>query len=159
VWDTVKATDDADYHDSKLASNVVAGYHAMAIDERRKFFPVLRWNRDRRVLQVWFAGVHCDVGGGYNETGLSDIALLWMFHHAHSHGLEFRRDRVEQVKPRATGKIHDSLTGIWKTFGARTRSIPRTAWIHESVRARMESRAGYRPANLPDAPRYWEQGS
>ena len=54
VWDTVKATVDADFDDHELAGNVTAGYHAMAIDEQRKPFPVLRWNREeKRVLEVW----------------------------------------------------------------------------------------------------------
>lgn len=156
VWDTVKSTNDPDYHDSKLASNVVAGYHAMAIDERRRFFPVLKWDRDQRALQVWFAGVHSDVGGGYKETGLSDIALRWMILHAHRHGLRFRKDKVESVNPRPTGMLHDSMTGIWKPLGEKARSIPKTAWIHPSVRTRINNRETYRPANLPDEPQYWD---
>ena len=78
VWDTVKATNDEDYDDNRLAPNVLHGYHAMAIDERRKPFPVLKWRKERRVLEVWFAGVHSDVGGGYEAAGLADVALRWM---------------------------------------------------------------------------------
>jgi len=59
----------------KLPRAVIAGYHAMAIDEKRAFFPVLKWNANKKARQVWFAGVHSDVGGGYDKTGLSDTAL------------------------------------------------------------------------------------
>ena len=68
VWDTVKTTTDADFDDHKLPICVAAGYHAMAIDERRKFFPALPWHPDPRVTQRWFAGVHSDVGAGYPES-------------------------------------------------------------------------------------------
>lgn len=155
VWDTVKSTNDADYHDAKLAPNVVAGYHAMAIDERRRFFPVLKWNSDPRVLQVWFAGVHSDVGGGYRESRLSDIPLRWMIDRGIQQGLEFLKSKVQALDPSATGKIHESLEGKWKLLGERKRSIPRSAWIHPAVGKRMEQREGYRPSNLPEDPRYW----
>lgn len=42
VWDTVKATNDPNYDDKLISPNVNAGYHAMAVDEVRKFFPILR---------------------------------------------------------------------------------------------------------------------
>lgn len=155
VWDTVKATDDPDYHDSQLPANVVAGYHAMAIDERRKFFPVLEWDPDPRATQVWFAGMHSDVGGGYKERGLSDGALRWMILRAYEHGLEFRQDKVDAVKPLATDKIHDSMSTMWKPFGSHVRTITNTAWIHSSVHKRIEDAASnYTPANLPARPQY-----
>ena len=157
VWDTVKATNDADYHDKKLSSNVVAGYHAMAIDERRKFFPVLRWNRDPRALQLWFAGVHSDVGGGYSNAGLADVSLRWMIEQAFKHGLQFKAESIrENVKPRPTAAMHESLEGHWALLGEKLRSIPKTSLVHDSVRKRMESQASYRPANLPVEPVYWQ---
>ena len=159
VWDTVKATNDADYHDMNLAENVIAGYHAIAINERRRFFPALKWRRDKRALQVWFAGVHSDVGGGYAKTGLSDIALRWMIDRALSHGLKFKRKSVEQgIAPNARGKIHDSCEGIWVALGKKQRSIPRTDFVHNSVETRLNAVAAYKPANLPASPRYWPEG-
>lgn len=155
VWDTVKATNDADYHDNELATNVVAGYHAMAIDERRKFFPVLKWKKDPRIVQVWFAGVHSDVGGGYKETGLSDIALRWMMYRAMDQGLDFREDLFDAVKPRSLGKIHESLTGFWHALGERRRSIGKTELVHPWVGKRLKKRPKYHPENLPATPRYW----
>ena len=67
--------------------------HAMALDERRAYFPQNEWTAtppaDQDVQQVWFAGVHGDVGGGYAEaeSGLSKLALRWMVDHARQAGL------------------------------------------------------------------------
>lgn len=156
VWDTVKATNDADYHDSKLSANVVAGYHAMAIDEGRRMFPILKWRRDARAEQVWFSGVHSDVGGGYASTGLADIALRWMIDRALGHGLQFKAKTVKDtVKPSPRGKLHDSLQGVWVALGTKQRSIPKTDLVHPFVKTRLDKVASYRPANLPAQPKYW----
>jgi len=150
VWDTVKTTNDPDFNDYKLPNGVVAGYHAMAIDEQRKFFPVLKWNADSRARQVWFAGVHSDVGGGYKETGLSDIAMQWMVDSAYAHGLKLKGSAIAKLKKDPNGVAHDSLQGIWVPFGKKTRSIARSALVHRSVKKRMAS--GYAPRNLPGEP-------
>lgn len=157
VWDTVKTTTDEDFDDHKLPACVEHGYHAMAIDERRRFFRVLRWNKDDRVRQVWFAGVHSDVGGGYEETELSDIALQWMIDRAYGHGLKFKASAVRQLDPDPCGPLHESYTGIWKPFGARRRSIAKSALVHASVGDRCERMPDYRPANLPAEPDYVDE--
>jgi uncharacterized protein (DUF2235 family) len=154
VWDTVKTTSDEDFNDHNLPGCVVAGYHAMAIDEKRKFFPVLKWNNEARVKQTWFVGVHSDVGGGYNECGLSDIALQWMIDHAFRHGLRCKASVVNNLKKDPCGKLHDSYDGIWKAFGARQRLIAKSAIVHSSTKERMQTMAGYKPANLPAEPNY-----
>jgi uncharacterized protein (DUF2235 family) len=77
-----------------LNGKVNAAYHALSIDEnRRSFLPTL-WNEatllpHQRVKQVWFTGIHSNVGGGYADTGLSDNALLWMVEQGKEHGLKF----------------------------------------------------------------------
>ncbi|MDJ0621782.1 MAG: DUF2235 domain-containing protein [Desulfocapsaceae bacterium] len=154
VWDTVKTTTDEDYDDNKLPDCVVAGYHAMAIDEKRKFFQVLRWNKNDRVNQTWFAGVHSDVGGGYSECGLSDIALQWMIDKAYEHGLKFKASSVNNLQKNVSGILHDSYQGIWKAFGKRSRYIADSAKIHASVQKRMAAVDDYRPNNLPAEPDY-----
>jgi uncharacterized protein (DUF2235 family) len=155
VWDTVKATNDADCLDSILRANVAAGYHAMAIDERRKFFPVLRWNKNARVREVWFAGVHSDVGGGYEATGLSDIAFRWMLKCSLRHGLQFKAKYVkENVKPNPAGKIHESFRDIWVPLGSKSRPIRPNDLVHPAVARRMKAREKYRPENLPSDPNY-----
>jgi hypothetical protein len=61
----------------------------MALDERRRDFPVTRWDPRDGVEQVWFAGCHSDVGGGYSPTecGLSDLTLNWMMGNLSSVGV------------------------------------------------------------------------
>lgn len=153
VWDTVKTTTDRDFNDHKLPGCVVAGYHAMAIDERRKLFNILKWDQDPRVRQIWFAGVHADVGGGYAERGLSDITLKWMVDSAYRHGMRFKVSEMKKVKPKPKGAIHDSFKGIWKPLGKKIRSIGKTALVHTSVKTRL-TMANYSPGNLPPKPNY-----
>ncbi|HEX5356182.1 MAG TPA: DUF2235 domain-containing protein [Aquabacterium sp.] len=91
VWDTVGALGipeifgDGDKHDAfqfcdlKLNPKIQKGFHAVSLDERRAPFIPTLWTEDTpRVEQVLFPGAHADVGGGYPESGLSDIALGWM---------------------------------------------------------------------------------
>src|SRR6185295_346112 len=68
------------FTDTALSTRVELGFHAMAIDELRRDFPVTRWDARDGIEQVWFAGAHADVGGGYLpvESRLSDIGLSWM---------------------------------------------------------------------------------
>ena len=155
VWDTVKSTTDPDYGDLSLPRGVVAGYHAMAIDEKRAFFPVLRWNTDPRARQVWFSGVHSDVGGGYPETGLSDIALKWMIDSVCDHDLPFKASVLNSLNDNPNGELHESYTGIWIPFGSQVRNISAQELVHVSVQERMNS--GYAPPNLPNAPTFVER--
>lgn len=156
VWDTVKSTLDSNREDTKLYPNVRAAYHAMAIDEKRRNFPVLRFDEDARVSQVWFAGVHSDVGGGYPgaEAQLSDIALAWMVDAARSRGMEFLADAADYLDPVPTGMIHNSCECAWKALGENLRRIGERDPVHASVRARLAGGVGYHPANLPVDPHF-----
>lgn len=155
VWDTVKATNDSDYNDNLLSSNVVAGYHAMAVDERRRFFPILRWHKDKRVNETWFSGSHSDVGGGCTEADLSDVALAWMIHCAAKRGLRFKKSYMERhVNPKIPGHVHDLFTGMWKPYGKSDRPITTECAVHESVEEQVRAGIGYAPDNLPDKPNY-----
>ncbi len=95
-----------EFHDVNLSATVLRARQALAVDERRMTFEPCLWEapdtvrrqdeRSGRVQQVWFAGVHSDVGGGYPESGLSDTALLWMVTEAKACGLVFD-DRLLEV--------------------------------------------------------------
>lgn len=156
VWDTVKSTLDPDRKDTTLYPNVKAAYHAMAIDEKRRNFPILRFAEDQRITQIWFAGVHSDIGGGYsgNESQLSDIALNWMVDAARQHGLEFIPNVMDYMEPKATKKMHNSYEGFWKPLGKSLRHIEEHDSIHSSVKTRIEAKVGYHPTNLPANPNY-----
>jgi uncharacterized protein (DUF2235 family) len=99
--------------------------HALAIDERRAFFRqnMAQDRSARDIKQVWFAGVHSDVGGSYPEaeSGLSKISLSWMFREAQQAGLLFDASTVARTlggdlahaKPLPNAVMHNSLTPLW----------------------------------------------
>jgi len=70
--------------------------HAVSIDERRSCFrPIQCGLVDTQDLkEVWFAGVHSNVGGGYPRQGMSLVALDWMMARAEPHGLRFVEDAI-----------------------------------------------------------------
>ena len=130
VWDTVSSVGwfENPLHLPDTADNpdIAIGRHAIAIDERRAFFRSNLWRlKDQPPKsgpvdpkQVWFAGVHCDVGGGYPEveSGLSKIALKWMLDEAIAKGLMVDDDKMALVlgnaggghsKPDATARMHE----------------------------------------------------
>jgi hypothetical protein len=102
---------------------------------------------------VWFPGVHSDVGGGYPETGLSDIALQWMFEKALSCNLSF--DNIT-TKPDPTAKLHETYTGFYKLQSKLYRPIGKSEpkdgntneSLHPSVMERYKKDSTYRPKNL-----------
>ncbi len=147
VWDTVGSLgipddlallnlfDDPDqwrFYDTTLGLHVKTARHAVAIDEMRASFTPTLWTdadgvpivEDSRIKQVWFPGVHCDVGGGYSVPGLSDIALEWMIHEAKGAGLAFEPRMLAQLRPDHRGPLHDSVKGVFKALRSRPRSIP-----------------------------------
>ena len=164
VWDTVESLGwfyGKRFFDANLNSSVSFAYHAMAIDERRKKFPVLPWNEapearhaNQTVEQVWFAGVHSDVGGYYREHGLSDIALEWLLGKAEAQGLLLKEGWRKLISPcmecRADDTMHESYAGLWKLWRPVRRSIPEGAKVHRSVKQRKEAGIGYDPPNLPE---------
>jgi uncharacterized protein (DUF2235 family) len=125
------------FHDVTLSSWVQNAFHALAIDERRKPFAPTLWEvrdedvrdgtRKQRVEQAWFAGVHSNVGGGYTDTRLSDIALDWMLRRAGSCGLELDPWNEELD---CCGTLYDSMSWYYKALGVFPRPIG-AAHLHE----------------------------
>jgi uncharacterized protein (DUF2235 family) len=78
-------------HDLGLPPSAAHCYHAMALDESRALFPLTRLGRGyveaSPLREVWFRGVHSDVGGGNGNRGMNWIALNWMYENAKRHGL------------------------------------------------------------------------
>ena len=132
VWDTVSSYGWI-YNQVRLpytAQNpdMRNGRHAISIDERRCFFQKNVWGPaldGQSIKQVWFAGVHSDVGGSYSEgeSGLSKIALEWMMSEAMSCGLKFDPHKAQAMlgnpsslgmtAPDLGGLLHNSLTKAW----------------------------------------------
>ena len=153
VWDTVGSLGwfyGKKFFNTRLNKDVAHGYQAISIDEKRKKFPISIWDEDnlapgQDVVQVWFAGVHSDVGGWYEQRGLSDITLIWMLENAQKQGLRLRDDWQEKLNPNPLGDIHESRTGFWRLWPPAIRQIPEDAKIHSSVLARIEAKNGYNP--------------
>jgi uncharacterized protein (DUF2235 family) len=117
------------FHDTSLGPHVRFAYHALSIDEKRPPFKPTLWSavnpeaKEQTLLQTWFAGVHSEVGGGAQDSSLSDIALLWMVGHAKAAGLLVTDNRLrigddngagEKIAPNYAAPIADSLKGFWK---------------------------------------------
>ncbi len=107
------------FYNYRLNENVENVYHALAIDDERKTFHPKVWNevrsdRPKNIEQVWFAGVHSNVGGGYPRAGLSNVALHWMMTNAASHGLVFKERVQNEVRSDANvyGKLQNSRDGF-----------------------------------------------
>ncbi|MEK6284406.1 MAG: DUF2235 domain-containing protein [Acidobacteriota bacterium] len=154
VWDTVGSLgwvySKRKFFNTRLNKDVAHGYQAISIDEKRKKFPITLWEEEdlqpgQNVAQVWFAGVHSDVGGWYEQRGLSDIALIWMLENAQREGLRLKDGWKEKLKPDPLSEIHESRTGFWRAWRPAMRKIPEGAKIHTSVLKRIEADKGYKP--------------
>lgn len=113
------------FHDTGLGHNVQTACQALAIHERRGTFKPVVWSRApgrvrgpngsdvvQQVLQVWFAGAHANVGGGYPRADLSDIPFEWMMRRAVECGLPLREaDLVAAVTGNCYGARYDSDRG------------------------------------------------
>lgn len=173
VWDTVGAlglpvggllqfiNKRWSFHDMTLSSWVENAFQALAIDEHRKPFRPSVWqkspNADGQVLeQVWFSGVHSNVGGSYPNTGLSDISLLWMLAKAEACGLVIDRSRVTAInnpQPNPFGTLYNSQTIWYKLTGLGDYVRPIGQGANESVASTAIARlknpeSKYQPENL-----------
>lgn len=120
------------FHDLALSSWVQNAFHALAVDERRKPFGPTLWEvadadaanptRTQRVEQLWFCGVHSNVGGGYADARLSDLALRWMLDRAMECGLAFLA-QADDYRGDCLGTLHDSMTIFYRAFGPSPRAV------------------------------------
>ena len=107
------------FHDTSFGDHVEVGLHAVAVDEHRRSFVPTFWTIAKgqkpkgHVEQTWFAGAHCNVGGGYPDAGLSDQALVWMIARLQAlTGLEFDLSAVKAgTHPNIGGAVVDSTKG------------------------------------------------
>ena len=170
------------FHDTDLSSTVDAAFQALAIDEQRRPFEPAIWKQSANVdgqqvkqqlEQVWFAGVHSDVGGGYPDSALAEIALLWMVNRAHTCGLAFdtdafapfppvgaetqRHDAETQrhtgryVDPNALGQLHESRKGFYRLlprFVRRTGVTDHYEYVASSAVERHQRLTTYAPPSL-----------
>lgn len=162
------------FHKVTLGSHVEIAVQALAIDELRGPFTPSLWSpakeppAEQILEQVWFAGSHSNIGGGYAECELSDLTLKWMMDRAararfHGRpGLAFRTG--SRPEHDLDGNLTDSRRGVWRALPAAVRTIgmmpnPSGAGftdqpdpsqsIDHTVWERLARDGGYRPVNLP----------
>ena len=185
VWDTVNATGVPinevrilllrwwpyvqDKSIKHLPLCVKTGFHALAIDEARKTFSPTLWDEatlaaDQYVEQVWFAGVHSNVGGGYPKDSLAQVSLEWMIGRlemlqslekskSDNHGLLFNAKRKNlREDADVHGKLYDSRAGLSAFHRYQPRDLSslykgktgnEASLIHESVLQRIDNATNF----------------
>lgn len=148
------------FHNFTLSPSVENAYHALSIDDERLTFHPVLWSgksaTGQTMKQVWFCGVHTDVGGGYQKHGLSDITLLWMTEKAKDKGLIIDDDHKVPIEQNIKDKMHDSCEGIGRVYRKKDRFWDSDKYgepdivIHESVLERKLNKNG--KENPPYAP-------
>ncbi|MDT4921088.1 MAG: hypothetical protein QOI15_1990 [Pseudonocardiales bacterium] len=154
VWDTVKAAGILRFGDlhwpfTHQLFNAAQVRHAVSIDEYRR--PYREYPVDHRhygLDEAWFAGVHSDVGGTFeDDPRLAKIALKWIVDGTFT-GPLWRAGAYARECPVdesfAEGTKH-KMGWIWFLVGTRRRTMPDTAKLHASVRARRTADPGYLP--------------
>ena len=168
VWDTVGALGiplaglrslsrrDYTFHDTALSGTVELAYHALALDEHRESFTPALWMEKKKpsqtIEQVWFPGVHSDIGGGYPQSALSDVTLDWMIGKARDAGLAMDKQVIAALplSPDPAGPLHESETGLYRLMQGIDRPIDTrgTQFVHPSAIARWDADPDYCPRNL-----------
>ena len=137
MWDTVSSvgwiTEPLRLPFSARNPSMGIGRHAVSVHERRCYFRQNLWGAPfpgQDIKQVWFTGVHSDIGGGYPEaqSGLSKVTLEWMLYEGASAGLMINEKKAEivlgkepateswmpkYVPPDPAAPMHNSLTALW----------------------------------------------
>lgn len=194
VWDTVAAyglpIDELsiavdrwvwpmNFQDTSLLDRVKHARQALALDDERRTFHPIPWDEHEekrkkgkvdpdRLTQVWFPGMHADVGGGYPDDGLSLVPLCWMIDEAKKKGLVFENVIVDEYRALAspTGRMYDSrggiVGGLWRyqprnvqfLMDNKDDTVPKdkriTPLVHHCVVTRMTyGNDGYAPKSLP----------
>jgi len=169
IWDTVGALGVPlesfdwfnksyyEFHDTELSSIVHNAFHALAIDEWRKNYQCTLWDPkskpNQRMEQVWFSGAHANIGGGYPDSSLSDIALTWMINKAMECGLAFDTSKIPSL-PTTTLPITNSykqfLGGAYSQFNPpHYRVIGQTLFGQEAIDPSVEDRIKHEPNYKP----------
>lgn len=174
-------TDVVFEHGNTLPEGVHRALHFVALDEQRLAFRPTLINHDGRALEIWLAGVHSDIGGGYRKDGIGDIALRvlinWIEQQTKQNCYQTKRLAKTQqphwqplltIEPNRLGKIHyqQRRLSTWRNLTLAPRHCcvlendqpnhllsPR--W-HQSVTQRIQSCIGYFPiAHCPTPAILW----
>jgi uncharacterized protein (DUF2235 family) len=187
IWDTVEAYAVPSRYWGKFINKYIYRFqrstlsldcrikkicHVLSIDDERQVFHPVLWDEDNNntackhcnnissIEQVWFSGVHANVGGGYPKQGLAWTSLSWMMEKAKQSGLRFAKEDHEQYIENCdyNDHLYDSRAGFASYYGYEPRNIDHISaahqcsetLIHISTFQRILYRTrGYAPINLP----------
>ena len=166
------------FENGTMAEHIKEAVHILALDEKRVLFQPTLFNKDERITEVWFPGVHSDIGGGYWYDGLSDITLKFMIDKVSDlltvlevQDIDYERLKITNsresicrddlnIKPLAHGKMH--LQSVESRIDKKL-LIPRvprvnindqrsdtSPIIHHTVVERFNKVSDYRPYALRD---------
>lgn len=162
VWDTVSSVgwlhNPKTWPNTAKLNNVRIVRHALALDERRAKFRTNRVTQAPDLKEVWFSGVHSDVGGGYpeKESGLAKITLRWMLAEAVAAGLDIDPAQEKLLVegpitgPDPAAEQHESLEGAWwalEQLWLPHRKQVNGKWVEEHIRYKGE---GWRTVRAGD---------
>ena len=158
------------FHDLDPHPDICSAFQALSLDDERRTFHPKVWNRpnaplagaagdqsgneaatsestggetNQIVQQVWFAGAHANVGGGYPKDSLSLVPLLWMMCRARERGLHFLDSKWDRFREAADphGRLYDSRAGFAAFYRYGRRDVhchEEDPAIHESVFQRIK---------------------
>jgi len=165
VWDTVgsmglpsvitrnsaKMHQLFDFPDNVLGPHIERAMHAMSLNEDREDFQITKLyqtkngkERGQQLRQVWFAGQHSDVGGGWQDHDLSDIALMWMLANIEdilSIDFKYAKSLPRPVSAWGAQPPHTSQSGIYKLTGTAIRQPSTDPATHELMHPSVKEQA------------------
>ncbi|KAG8735798.1 hypothetical protein FRC10_010150 [Ceratobasidium sp. 414] len=165
VWDTVgsmglptvitrnsaKMHQLFDFPDNVLGPHIERAMHAMSLNEDREDFQVTKFyqtktgkERGQQLRQVWFAGQHTDVGGGWHDHDLSDVALIWMLANVEdilSIDFKYAKSLPRPIAAWGAQLPHTSQTGIYKLTGIAPRRPSTDPATHELMHPSVKEQA------------------
>lgn len=153
------------FENNAVAESVEQAIHFVSINENRRLFPPTLMDHDDRVHEVWFAGVHSDIGGGYADHGLSDITLDYTVNWLSRAGVNVRQpDKIMKsslpngigeediaFSPNPLARIHYHKVGTGQRVisvidgGKPSRIAP---LVSDSVKERMNADPSYSIGNM-----------
>lgn len=139
-----------------LSPKVALARHALSLDDERDTFHPVLWDevgeqqqierglvKAGRLRQVWFSGMHADVGGGYPDDGISMAPLLWMIGETRGTGLRFLDSEVGRFEAQGSrsAPMHDSRRGVGGAYRYQPRRID--AWMKDPYPGNLIMRDPY----------------
>jgi hypothetical protein len=151
VPDLLRSRERYEFLNVILDPRIAHARHAVSLDEMRGPFRPTLWEEPaagatQDIKQVWFPGDHCDVGGGHDDTRLSDSALKWMIDEAEAAiGLPFNQAALAAIVPdAANGTLHGMERGLWGAVKeAATQPRPRATPLVDEARPLPDRIATY----------------